>query len=393
MQPRESNTSRYPAQSTLPMSWVLASGEAVVRFTAMPGLSFILSAAALAQAVASFGEVTAVSVQRSNENMTLNDVVAVTLSFSAIKANLIPVSTRVTLILTIAQGVTIVGPGLCAPVQLPIPLVFSCSLDALRTSRNSALMQATLKSFQSTTTVSAVMMNPVTALTNTGMISILSLQQCVFSDIDPLDPSVNPFDASVGDSPGQYYRGTVVAGLATYASAAAGAVIAAHSGRMLLNKDDSFEFLRVPSILMIPVSLLHQGIVTSGTSLIRLGASPFDLALGVIGIGTGGLITVAAAMATTRCLSCFIVPRDDEPDDALQYEKRIPGLSRLLRFATWDCHWADGVVAGYKRRYLLLIDDLRLPWWTAVELSSGLIQGIIIGLRENDLGVCKQNSS
>jgi hypothetical protein len=38
---------------------------------------------------------------------------------------------------------------------------------------------------------------------------------------------------------------------------------------------------------------------------------------------------------------------------------------------------------------MMFIDDLLLPWWTAVELSSSLIQGGILGMRINSLAVCR----
>ena len=37
----------------------------------------------------------------------------------------------------------------------------------------------------------------------------------------------------------------------------------------------------------------------------------------------------------------------------------------------------------------MLIDDLSQPWWTAVEMSSCLVQGAILGIRMNSLAVCR----
>ena len=274
-------------------------------------------------------------------------------------------------------------------------LVFGCILTPLKKSQNARLQKAVQTTFRSTTTASGLLMNPVTAMTNTGMVSILSLQQCVFSDVEPLDPSMSPLNLSAGDEVGQYYRGAVLAGLGVYGGAAALAALILVVLRFGLGKKRSFEMLRFPSILMVVVSLFHQGIVMSGTALVRLNASPVDVALGFCGIGIEGLITAAVVIATTKKLSCRLLKRsesvgDEVGDPALPYERYVPGLSQFLKIATWDCRWVDGNIAGYKRRHLLLLSDLRLPWWTAMELSSGIAQGIIVGIRKNDDDVCRQ---
>ena len=66
----------------------------------------------------------------------------------------------------------------------------------------------------------------------------------------------------------------------------------------------------------------------------------------------------------------------------------------FLNFGLWRRHWVDdvgghGVPSGYKRRYFFILDDMAAPWWAAVELSSGLVQGAILGIRKNDLQVCR----
>ena len=38
---------------------------------------------------------------------------------------------------------------------------------------------------------------------------------------------------------------------------------------------------------------------------------------------------------------------------------------------------------------MMLMDDLQRPWWSAVELSAGLIQGGVLGIRMNSLAICR----
>ena len=63
----------------------------------------------------------------------------------------------------------------------------------------------------------------------------------------------------------------------------------------------------------------------------------------------------------------------------------------FLTLSLWDKHWVDRACGDhfYKRRYVLVLDDMAVGWWTAMELSSGFIQGAILGVRKNDLEACR----
>ena len=371
----------------VPMAELLLAGQGLVLFTAAPGFTFSLVAAlALPSTKSSVGKILAITMTAGNS--TMSSVLAVLVSFADISVSLLPISAVMTLDVTVGNGVYILGPGLCDTSGMMVALNFSCLIEPLKRAQNARLKSTVQTTFQSTTTASAVLMNPVTAMANTGMISIQQLQQCVFSDVEPLDPPVSPLNATVGGGVGQYYRGAVATGLGVYGGAALVTFTAAFLFRVVLKKPDGVEFVRLPSILMIPVSLFHQGIVSSGTSLIRLADSSGDIALGIVGIVTGTMIAGAVALATTRFLTCRIEKVDEARMPS--YEKKIPGLKHFLKLAMWEKHWVDGHVAGYKRRYWLLLDDLAIPSWTAVELSSGLVQGIIVGVRRNDASVCRQ---
>ena len=373
------------------MAAVLEAGRANIVFVPAAGFSLdVNTALALATSFVSEGSVVNISLNTINSTSTrgggqvnADGAVVVEVSFEGLSASTLPVSSTVRFALVIDAGVYLSSdcPSL---FNASHKLSFSCDLTSLKKQTNAPLRSATQTTFQSSTTASGLLMNPVTAMTNTGMISILSLQQCVFSDVEPLDPSMSPLGVSMGQEAGQYYRGAVVAGFGVYASALIAASGTALLLRIALKMNDSFELLRLPSVLMVPVSIFHQGLVSSGTTLVRLALSSSDICLGLAAIGLGMTSTAVVLLATTRYLSVRIAKRHDSADDVdgaeqpLRYEKMVPGLKQFLRLAMWEYHWVNGIVPGWKRRYLLLIDDLCLPWWTAAELSSGMVQASLL---------------
>ena len=167
-------------------------------------------------------------------------------------------------------------------------------------------------------------------------------------------------------------------------------ILAAFAVNKFGNREDGILMLRLPSSLMVVVGMFHQGMVTCGVSLIRIATSSTDTIVGTVGIGLGVLSTLGVLLAMTVRLACKIEHREQK-EKPLALESSVPGLSRLLKLTVWDKHWVDdGTCPGYKRRYLWLLDDLRLPWWAAVELSSGLVQGGILGVRLNDVDACRK---
>jgi hypothetical protein len=143
--------------------------------------------------------------------------------------------------------------------------------------------KVTVAAFRSTTAVTSLLGNPVGAMTTTAMVSIISLDSCTFSDIDPLDSSVSPVQVAVGPELGQYYRGASVLALAVYA----GGIVAANLGAALLSRlgktershDACMAVLRFPSVGMIAVGLAGEGLASCGVSLLRLHSSSWDVIL------------------------------------------------------------------------------------------------------------------
>ena len=320
--------------------------------------------------------------------------------------------------------VRVAATGRCVPPEYIGTLSFEWSLTPFPP--RTALQRATTVVFQSSTTSSSVLGNPVTAMTTTSMISMSSLSECLFSDVDPLDPSVSPTGAALGDSLGQYYRGGALVAISLYVGVTSIATIAGlvySTSSPTRSVFQAFAFLRFPSRGMMVVGVFHQGLVTCSTSLIRLGGvGDFDLLLGFVSLGVSALLVVGALYITTSTrLQCRLedVSQAKGNQSVGSYEEEVkekrsqsadggedssitrPAIinhhqlssrftQRFMRVVVWQQHWRDTSGAAlYKPRYMMLIDDLRLPWWTSVELSSGLIQGVILGIRQNSLDVCR----
>ena len=260
----------------------------------------------------------------------------------------------------------------------------------------SAIMLATKTTFRSATAVSAVLGNPVTSMSTTGMISILSLDECIFSDVDPLDSSVSPItSAAIGPPLGRYYRGAVVVALSLYGGIGVLALSIAllmtwRVGALRGNSDlwtslaPHFASLRFPSSGMIVVGLFGQGLASCGVSLIRLGCSDYDVALGMLSLIVCTALVIFTHHVTTRGLQCRVEAQQASVSSAPAC------LRQLVAYGVWRRHWKDcSGSMKFKKRYMMLIDDLERPWWTAVELSSCLVQGSILGVRINSTTVCR----
>ena len=319
-------------------------------------------------------------------NVTVNSTTSVVIVISLTGSYIGVLSHTDMNVLSIQVGIR--AAGRCVPPDYVAHLSFSWPVEA--SDRASALQHATSVTYQASTITTSILGNPVTAMSTTNMISVLGLQQCVFSDVDAVSSSVSPLGVAIGPEIGQYYRGAVLAGLAVYAAAAALATLTA----LLLRIRDSdqrerpmshhFATIRCPSLGLVVIGQLHQGLATSSASLVRLNASPFDLVLGSAGILCCSMTVAWAALVVVRGNPCRIVDRE-----MTVVTQEYPRLGPLLRFALWRKRWDDDSGTLYKRRYLLLIDDLRLPQWTSVELAAGLLEGVVLGIRKNDLSVCR----
>ena len=373
-----------PLAGSVPMATLLVSSNGTVTYSP----SWNLSSCIVVATSISFGSVTASRVESratGNSGISSRFTVFVDVHVAGIDVSSIEVSSDILLVLT----VLVVASGPCLPSpNFTSVLTYFCTLSALRPT--DSLRSSTASTFQSSTTVSSVTGNPMAALSNTGMVSILNLEECFFSDVERLENSISPIPASLGDPVGQYYRGAIVLGSVMYVAATVLLVVVALAVNRFGERDDGFLMMRLPSSLMLVVGMFHQGMVTCGVSLMRIATSWNDTLLGAVGVGLGVLSTLGVLVAMTVRLACKMEDRI-EKEKPLAVESSVPGLATLLRLAVWNKHWTDdGSVPGYKRRYLWLLDDLRLPWWAALELSSGLVQGGILGVRLNDLDVCRK---
>jgi hypothetical protein len=308
--------------------------------------------------------------------------------------------------------------GHCVPASYVGMMALSWPLIPLG---SQFLSFATSTAFQSSTAASSLMGNPVTAMTATSALSMSEVGECAFSDVDELESSVSPTRLAILPEQGKYYRGCVVAGLSVYLLAAVLATSIALGLHMLElrkakrasdgeNSDDPllildnlqqhvaqsaakktmkdhFATIRCPSLGMVVVGMFHQGIASCSVSLLRLGYSPQDLLLGSCGIMVCAGIVAWCAITMYGTIPCKIVDRE------MQLMHEYPKLGPFLRLVLWRERWEDESSTHFKRRYLLLMDDLRLPQWTSAELLMGLLQGALFGLRVNENNVCKAQST
>ncbi len=244
--------------------------------------------------------------------------------------------------------------------------------------------------FRSATAVTSLLGNPVGAMTMTAMVSIISLDSCIYSDVDPLDSSISPIQVAIGPELGQYYRGASVLALAVYA----GGIVAANFGASVLSRlgktershDACMAVLRFPSVGMIAVGLAGEGLASCGVALLRLHSSTWDVILGALSLTACVLVAAWALYVTTGSRLKVRVQRSDVSCQV----QALPSLIRpLARHSLWKLHYVDMSGTGFKRRHMMLIDGLLHPWWTAVELSSAVFQGAILGIRVSSPTVCR----
>jgi hypothetical protein len=301
------------------------------------------------------------------------------------------------------------------PCNASVGLQFSCVFGPLRRSSSLISVQICERTFQSSTITSSLLLNPVRALTNTGVASI-AMPQCLFSDVDPLDGSIAPLGDWVGfgEAAGKYCRGTVVAALVVIVGSgtvlrALVVVVPKLSGRW--TESDVESFMRFPSILLVPAGALNQGMVTCSVALIRLQISTMDLVIAAAGLSLALSSVVMLLLAGTKWLRVH-----KEPRSASELTSKHDLIVAVLKVGVWKEHWvkdnshdtinladleADllqdeqrverrpvNAAAGFKKRYQLMLDDMSAPWWLAFEMTTNFAQGAILGLRINDESVC-----
>ena len=330
-------------------------------------------------ATVSLGEVLAMNITYPSSNLLIP------LSVENVDLSKISIADPTRFRLTVNVLVAIVD----APCdERNLTLTFTCVFSPLRERDPFA---STVRSvILVSTSTSSLLGFPISSMANVGMVSISSVAECMFSDLDPVDAALSPTQAALGPQRGQYYRGAVVVAILCYACFALVVCGVGYVGPMIrpgTSKNHLFGIFRFPSSMMIFVSSLHQGIASCSTSLARLG-NALDFALGMIGLAVALGTTLLAALATRGSrLQCVQARRSID-----ELHSKHPPVQLFLNAALWKKHWLntpEGREIVYKRRYLLLLDDTRVPWWVAAELSSGLVQGVIIGIRRNSSAWCK----
>jgi hypothetical protein len=288
-------------------------------------------------------------------------------------------------------GIDVQATGRCLPPEHREQLAFRWAVAPLPPPTIAETV--TDASFRATVvTTTLVLGNPVGSMTMTSMMAVRSLQDCVFSDVDPLDSSIAPVAVAIGPELGQYYRGAAIFALAVYvglpllATALATALRAYSGNGQQASYIECFAKMRFPSLCMIVVGILQEGLASVGVSLLRLRHSDWDGALGALALGTSVGVCGWALFAVTGSR----LRVQQEPSDAESELEALPAFLRpLARLCSWDMHYVDVSRTQYKRRHMMLIDGLRCPWWTAVELASATFQGAVLGPRYNSPSACE----
>ena len=270
---------------------------------------------------------------------------------------------------------------------------WSVAIDPMK-GRLSSTVDAAVKTAQTTVVLSSLMGSTTSAVSQNGLVALLELRSCIFSDTEPLDFGGSPTGMAVGDVVGQYYRGAVVGATIVYLvllalCVALAAIMAFTSEAGIGSIAAAFGTIYFPAVLVLPVGVFHQGLATSAAALARLGG-PADGLTAFVGL-LWCTATVAAVVLRTAVyrLPCAVQPRDARKAPPMGWERLVPGLPSYVAVAQWDHHWCNQSATNVKRGYFLLLDDMAKPWWLGVELGFCLVNGAVLGIRENDVRFCR----
>jgi hypothetical protein len=303
-----------------------------------------------------------------------------------------------------------------SPCQSNVTLEFSCEIGPLRP--GAELRKATRAAYLASTALSSLTGNPVSAMPNIVLASLLQLPQCSFSLVDPLD---GPIPVSFGEQEGQYMRGEVAVAIGMIAGpglllVAVASLAPGFSAREMLAR------LRMPSITLIPIGMFLLSLTQSAVVLLRIHKSSSDVAMSVAGLLLCLFCIVGALLGGTRWNRCRIGSRSKpkgeqsswlvvrglvhlthsnvlwfEPccasqvklEAAFQGEAEAPLLSDNLLGT--EKH-RPGDWPGCKRQLRFILNDTKPPWWAALELSSLLATGLVLGFRDNDAVTCRSQA-
>ena len=407
----------------LSMTSVFQRGAFWVRLVARPEVYIIESSNATAGVARSnlgrvvnvrlFGPAGKVIVLSGNETDVLASAVEIAIHVVPSDMSVISLATPFALAV---QYVTRLS-GRCIPANYSAPLGLAVTLAAPKNASLASVVAS--RTAVSSAAVSSVLSNPMSALTTMSMVSLLQISSCMFSDVDPLEPEMSPLQVSLGPEEGQYYRGAVVVALAVHLIpplvAVAVALVLLRTGAVDGGISGAFYHLRFPSVMLIVLPIFFQGMVTSAVSLIRMNCASsenstastatLDILLAAAALVCAAGVIAFALRSTNRPLfQCRLEAAQEgkgeeegngedgdasSPAEPLDDAAHSRVLRVLLSFAVWRMHWVDTSATGlFKRQYLLLMDDMALPWWSAVELASCALQGAVLGLRLNDETVC-----
>jgi hypothetical protein len=236
--------------------------------------------------------------------------------------------------------------------------------------------------------VSFLLLNPLGGM-QSSQLSTIGIPYCSFSHTEELERTIALLGnwAGFGDPVGRYYRGGLVQGIAFFALITliiAAAVAVMQWRDPTLTRSHAFGRLLFPGALAAPISLLGQGMVTCSVALLRLRVTTADIFLALVGI----LLPVGPAIYLSA-VTLRAPPVTHAPQAAKARHSKHAVLTHVLRFTVWSEHWVEANPNDcFKKRYLLLLDDMRYAWWVPFEIHVTLIQGAILGVRMNSIPVC-----
>ena len=234
--------------------------------------------------------------------------------------------------------------------------------------------------------------NPTPALNQAMFLSLVDIAACAFSDVEPLDLYQSMFGMEFGSDVGKQYRGAVTSFIICMVAALVALVIGT---RIYTNYHDTTyletaALVHSPSLLVIPFSILVEGVALSCVSLLRLSLGLTDVMLGVIGLlSCSAFVVFVYAVCSPRWgFCCVLVERE------LHHQNHVPkAIEVLFKFTEPQMRWVDASDDKHKRRYLLFFNDFKWRWYCAVELAAAFINGLLQGIRINDPAVCVKTAA
>ena len=235
--------------------------------------------------------------------------------------------------------------------------------------------------------------NPSSAVHQAVFMSFVDIAACAFSDVEALDFSSSMFGMTLGSEVGQHYRGTVVSFLVCMASIGAVSLIfmQTYSDFKGLSRQAIAARVHFPSLLVVPYSVLIEGVALSCVSLLRLSLNALDVVLAAVTIlGCTAFVGFTFAVCSRRWgFSCL----QEERETTSEGEHLAKPIRVFFSFTEPRIRWIDASDDMHKRRYLLFFNDFKWQWYCAAELLVALANGLLQGIRINDPAVCYKTAA